>query len=157
VINLGVLIEVFFTLLMPRLQSVLRLKGIIVVGLIGMTARMILIAVYPTVWTALLTQVVHGMEVLALFIAPVMFLDRLAGDRFRNSIQGVFTMTVGGFSRIAGAIIAGFIATHSLRLLLCFSAILGLTALAVIVFLFKRIPPGEEMESSSAPREPLVH
>ena len=155
VINLGVLIEVFFTLLMPRLQSALRLKGIIVVGLIGMSARMILIAVYPTVWVAILTQIVHGMEVLALFIAPVMFLDRLAGDRFRNSIQGVFTMTVGGVSRISGAILAGFVATHSLSLLLGCSAILGLTSLAVIVFLFKRIPPGEEMESS-VPREPLL-
>lgn len=148
VINLGVVVEVFFTLLMPRLQALLRLKGIMIVGLCGMIARMTLLAFFPTVWTAVLTQVVHGMEVLALFIAPVMFLDRLAGDRFRNSIQGVYTMLVGGVSRIVGAVMAGLIATQSLTLLLFVSAGFGLTALAVIVFLFKRIPPGEEMEPS---------
>ncbi|MCB1077534.1 MAG: MFS transporter [Verrucomicrobiae bacterium] len=150
VINLGVVVEVLCTLWMPKLQSVLRLKGIMVVGLCGMVTRMILVAAYPTVWTAVLTQLVHGMEVLALYIAPVMFLDRLAGDRFRNSIQGVFTMTVGGFSRISGALVAGFIASHDLRWLMGYASVLGLAAMAVIVFLFKRIPPSEEMESSLA-------
>lgn len=154
VINLGVLIEVFFTIGMPRLQSVLRLKGIMVVGICGMSLRMLLLALYPSVWTAVLTQIVHGMEVLALFIAPVMFLDRLAGDRFRNSIQGVFTMTVGGISRISGAIIAGLIASHSLPGLLGVSAGLGLLALIVIVFLFKRIPPGQESGDSPPPPRP---
>lgn len=154
VINLGVLIEVFFTIGMPRLQSALRLKGIMVVGICGMSLRMLLLALYPSVWTAVLTQIVHGMEVLALFIAPVMFLDRLAGDRFRNSIQGVFTMTVGGISRISGAILAGLIASHSLPGLLGVSAGLGLLALIVIVFLFKRIPPGEESGEEPPPPPP---
>ncbi len=145
VINIGVAVEVFFTLWMPRLQATLRLKGIMVVGLICMALRMVLLAMFPSVWMAVITQLVHGMEVLALFVAPVMFLDRLAGDRYRNSIQGVFTMTVGGVSRILGAILSGFVAsTFGLGWLLAYAAGLALIALAVIIFKFRRIPaPGE--------------
>ncbi|MCB1232675.1 MAG: MFS transporter [Verrucomicrobiae bacterium] len=144
VINIGVVVEIFFTLMMPKLQRVLRLKGIMVVGLICMAARMILLSLFPTVWTAILVQVVHGMEVLALFIAPVMFLDRLAGDRFRNSIQGVFTMTIGGVSRIFGALMAGYVASKGLGLLLGYGACLATAAMLVILVKFRRIPaPGE--------------
>ena len=110
IINLGVLIEVIFTVCMPLLQRRLGLKGIMVIGLTGTTLRMVLLAVFPSVWTAILTQIVHGMEVLATVVAPVMFLDRLAGNRFRNSIQGVFTMMVGGGARIAGSLIGGWVA-----------------------------------------------
>lgn len=146
VINIGVTLEIFFTLFMPRLQAVLRLKGIMIVGLVGMALRMTLLAWFPTLETALLTQVVHGMEVLALFIAPIMFIDRLAGDRFRNSIQGVFTMTVGGLARVGGAIIAGWIASIDLRALLLYAAGLTLVAGMIILFRFKRIPDPHEGE-----------
>lgn len=152
VINIGVVLEVVFTLFMPRLQSLLRLKGIMMVGLAFMALRMILLAAFPSVWTAVLTQLGHGMEVLALFIAPVMFLDRLAGDQFRNSIQGVFTMAVGGVARIVGAIAAGFVATIGLQYLLGYAAALALTALFVIVFKFKTIPaPIEEVLAEVTP------
>ncbi len=145
VINIGVAIEIVFTLYMPRLQAVLRLKGIMVVGLICMATRMILLAAFPSIWMAVAVQVVHGMEVLALFVAPVMFLDRLAGDRFRNSIQGVFTMTIGGVSRIVGALLAGLVAAQGLHLLLFYAAGLATIAMVIILFKFRRIPaPGEE-------------
>lgn len=144
VINIGVVIEIVFTIFMPRLQSILRLKGIMVVGLFCMALRMFLLALFPSVWLAVIIQVIHGMEVLALFVAPIMFLNRLAGDRFRNSIQGMFTMTVGGVSRIIGALIAGWVASHGLNLLLGYGGAMALAAMFVILFLFRRIPaPGE--------------
>ena len=159
VINIGVTLEIFFTLFMPKLQAVLRLKGIMIVGLVGMALRMTLLAWFPTLETALITQVVHGMEVLALFIAPIMFIDRLAGDRFRNSIQGVFTMTVGGLARVGGAIIAGWIASIDLRALLLYAAGLTLLAGLIILFRFKRIPdPHEEGgKSESLSDSPRSH
>ena len=141
IINLGVFLEIFFTVWMPEIQARIRLKGIIVVGLAGMALRMILLATVPTVWTAVLTQIVHGMEVLALFVAPIIFINRLAGDRFRNSIQGVFTMAVGGSSRIIGAIVAGFVATIGLSPLLVYTAAL---AVAACVIIFVGFGPGAE-------------
>lgn len=147
IINLGVLIEIGFTVFMPAIQQRLRLKGIMVVGMLGTVLRMALLAACPTIWTAILTQVVHGMEVLALFIAPVMFLNRLAGDRFRNSIQGVFTMIFGGLFRVAGSLSAGWIAERSLTGLLVWTSALVFAAMLVILFLFKRIPDPRELES----------
>lgn len=151
IINLGVVVEVLFTLNMPVLQRRLGLKGIMVIGLTGTTLRMLLLAVSPTLWTAILTQVVHGMEVLAMFVAPVMFLDRIAGDRFRNSIQGVFTMMVAGGARIVGSLLAGWVAAAHLRGVLFYTSSLTVTALLIILFFFRPIPDPKE---ESPPRLP---
>lgn len=150
IINLGVLLEIGFTLLMPWMQRMIHLKGIMVLGLFAMLARMILLAAYPVPWVAVLTQVFHGIEVLALFVGPVMFLDRLATDEFRNSIQGVFTMAIGGVSRVVGGIVAGLIVTRfGLEGGLYYGAALAAISFFVITFLFSRIPPRSEIEVSS--------
>lgn len=145
IINLGVTLEIGFTLAMPWLQERINLKGIIVAGLACMVSRMLLLAFFPSTLTAVLTQICHGMEVLALFVAPVMFLNRLAGDSFRNSIQGVFTMAIGGVARVLGGVAAGLVtATFGLTGTLYYGATLGTVAFGIIAFLFSRIPPRDE-------------
>ena len=146
IINLGVLLEVGCTLLMPWMQRKIHLKGIMVLGLGCMVTRMILLALFPTPLTAVLAQIGHGFEVLALYIGPVMFLNRLAGDEFRNSIQGVFTMAIGGTARVLGGLSAGLMATHfGLKGCLFLGAGLGTCSFCIIAFLFSRIPPREEL------------
>lgn len=155
VIQLGVLVEVGCTLLMPWLQRRIRLKGILVLGLGCMITRMTLLSFFPVPLVAVLTQLGHGFEVLALYVGPVMFLNRLAGDEFRNSIQGVFTMAIVGSARVLGSLSAGFMASQlGLGANLLLGASIGACALFVIAFLFARIPPrGEtrEITVSSAP------
>ncbi len=147
IINLGVLIEVGCTLLMPWLQRRIHLKGIMVLGLGCMVTRMILLSFFPTPFTAVLSQIGHGFEVLALYIGPVMFLNRLADDEFRNSIQGVFTMAISGSARVLGGVSAGLMATHfGLKGCLLLGAGLGTCAFIVITFLFSRIPPRQELQ-----------
>ncbi len=147
IINLGVLLEVGCTLMMPWMQKKIHLKGVMVLGLGCMFGRMILLALFPTPFTAVVAQIGHGFEVLALYIGPVMFLNRLAGDEFRNSIQGVFTMAVGGTARVLGGVSAGLIVTHyGLQGCLFFGASLAAFAFLIISFLFSRIPPREESE-----------
>lgn len=142
IINLGVLIEVGCTLMMPWLQSRIRLKGILVLGLCCMVTRMLLLAFFPSPTVAVLAQLGHGFEVLALYVGPVMFLNRLAGDEFRNSIQGVYTMAVTGSARVLGSLSAGWVAsTFDLRANLFLGAGLATCALLIIAFLFSRIPP----------------
>lgn len=144
IINLGVLIEVGCTLMMPWLQSRIRLKGILVLGLCCMVTRMLLLAFFPSPTVAVLAQLGHGFEVLALYVGPVMFLNRLAGDEFRNSIQGVYTMAVTGSARVIGSLSAGWVAsTFDLRTNLLLGAGLATCALLIITFLFSRIPPRE--------------
>lgn len=145
IINLGVLIEVGCTLLMPWLQARIRLKGIMVLGLACMVARMLLLSFFPNPVVAVFAQLGHGFEVLALYVGPVMFLNRLASDEFRNSIQGVYTMAIGGTARVLGSLSAGLIAsTFGLKANLLLGASLSTCSFLVIAFLFSRIPPREE-------------
>lgn len=142
IINLGVLIEVGCTLLMPWLQRRIRLKGILVLGLCCMVTRMLLLSFFPSPVVAVVAQLGHGFEVLALYVGPVMFLNRLAGDEFRNSIQGIYTMAVVGSARVIGSLSAGYVAsTFDLRWNLLLGAGLATCALLIIAFLFSRIPP----------------
>lgn len=145
VINIGVVLEIGFTLIMPWLQQRIQLKGIIVVGLAFMAFRMILMSCYPTPIVAIVVQVLHGLEVLALFVGPVIFLDRLATDEFRNSIQGVFTMAIGGVARVTAGIVGGFLVSElGLRAGLIYGGALATVAFLIITFLFSRIPPRQE-------------
>lgn len=143
-LSIGVVLEIGFTVMMPRLQRRIRLKGILVAGLFFMSLRMLLLAFYPDIRVVLVTQLGHGIEALALYVVPVMFFNRLAGDEFRNSIQGVYTMLVGGCSRVIGGLIAGMVAERSLTSLFYYSGSLGAAALLVIVFLFKGIKRTED-------------
>jgi PPP family 3-phenylpropionic acid transporter len=157
IINLGVLLEVGCTLLMPWMQRKIHLKGVMVLGLGCMVTRMILLYWFPSPTTAIVAQIGHGFEVLALYIGPVMFLNRLAGDEFRNSIQGVFTMAVGGTARVLGGVSAGYVATHfGLKGSLVLGAALGICAFAVITFLFSRIPPRDEIGENAVSPAPTT-
>lgn len=156
IIQLGVVVEIGCTLLMPWLHRHIRLKGIMVLGLSCMVARMTLLALFPCPLVAVAVQLGHGFEILALYVGPVMFLNRLAGDDFRSSIQGVFTMTVAGVARVLGSLSAGAIASHfGLAANLLFGASLGACALFVIAFLFARIPPRDESREIAVSSSPL--
>lgn len=77
-----------------------------------------------------------------------MFLNRLASDQFRNSIQGVFTMAIGGTARVIGGVAAGAVAaTFGLTAVLYWGASLAGCSLLIIAFLFSRIPPKDEREN----------
>lgn len=155
IINLGVVVEVGCTLLMPWLHAKIHLKGILVLGLGCMVARMLLLAFFPTPWVAVFAQLGHGFEVLALYIGPVMFLNRLAEDEFRNSIQGVYTMAVAGSARVVGSLLAGTMAASlGLKANLLLGAALATCGWFIIAFLFSRIPPRavqKEIEVSPLP------
>ena len=156
IINLGVVLELGCTLIMPWLQRKIHLKGIMVLGLTCMVTRMLLLSFFPAPLTAVLAQLGHGFEVLALYIGPVMFLNRLAGDEFRNSIQGVFTMAIGGTARVLGGVSAGLMATvFDLRANLLLGACLGTCSFIVIAFLFSRIPPREPSRQIAVSSPPL--
>ncbi len=145
VILLGVLVEIGCTLLMPWLQATFRLKGIMVIGLFCMVMRMILLSFFPNPVVAVLVQLGHGFEVLALYVGPIMFLNRLAGDEFRNSIQGVFAMSITGSARVLGCLASGLTAAHfGIQVNLLLGAVLGSVAFVIITFFFSRIPPREE-------------
>ncbi|MEN9020431.1 MAG: MFS transporter [Verrucomicrobiales bacterium] len=131
IINVGVFLEIFYILALGRLRKRFGMRAIMIAGLSAMVVRLALLATFPSVFTAVATQLLHGLEICAVFVLPVMYLNQLASDRFRNSIQGVYTMVVIGGSRIVSGVIGGRIAEVDLRLLFACGA--GLAAIAVIL------------------------
>lgn len=150
IIVIGVVVEALCTLLIPWLQHWIRLKGIIVLGLFCMATRMTLLAFFPTTWIAVLTQLCHGLEVMAILLCPVMFLNRLADDTFRSSIQGVYTMIVPGIAKVFGCLLAGMVGErYGLDHNLLLGATLATCGMLVIAFLFSRIPPPSEADAEA--------
>ena len=144
VMNVGVVIEIFFILGFGPLRRRFRLKGVLLLGLSAMFIRMSSLALFPSAWTGILVQSMHGFETLALYIVPMIYIDRLAGDDFRSSIQGAYMMTVLACSKMLGALVAGAVGGGSLfggNVIAAFQwgAVLSLTAVLVVAFLFKPI------------------
>ncbi len=131
IINLGVLFEVFYTLAFPWIRRVLGEKGILLTGLGLMTLRMALLSWFPSVPVAIFVQLAHGLEILAIFILVPMILNRLAGDHFRNSMQGAFYMFMGG-SRLLGTLIAGHAVERDILHALGVAACLGAVACLIV-------------------------
>jgi hypothetical protein len=139
IINLGVLGEVFYTLAFPWFRRVLGEKGILLTGLGLMTLRMTLLAWFPSVPMAILVQLGHGLEILALFVLVPMLLNRLAGDHFRNSMQGAFSMFMGG-SRLLGTLIAGHAIEKDILHALAVAACLGTLAWTIVAIGYRPQP-----------------
>jgi len=137
IINVGVFLEIFYILALGRLRRRFGMRAIMIAGLCAMVLRLALLAAYPSVFTAVATQLLHGLEICAVFVLPVMYLNQLAADRFRNSIQGVYTMVVIGSSRIVSGIVGGRIAEVNLKLLFACGASLAAIAVILLVLFFR--------------------
>ncbi len=136
IINVGVFLEIFYILGIGRLRERFGMRALMIAGLSTMTLRLTLLAAFPSIVTALLTQIFHGLEICAVYVLPVMFLNQLASDRFRNSIQGVYTMLVVGGSRLVGGLVAGRLAEIDLLLLFGCAAVLAFSAALIMAFRF---------------------
>lgn len=136
IINVGVFLEIFYILGLGRLRKRFGMRTLMIAGLCTMTLRLTLLATVPSMATALLTQIFHGLEICAVYVLPVMFLNQLASDRFRNSIQGVYTMLVVGGSRLVGGLVAGKLAQIDLLLLFGSAAFLAGAAALILACFF---------------------
>jgi predicted MFS family arabinose efflux permease len=140
VINVGVLLEVFYTLAFPRLMKWIGARGILLAGFGCLAARLWLLGTFPSLPMALFVQLGHGLEILAIFVLPPMLLNRLAGDAFRNSMQGAFSMMMGG-ARLVGSVLAGMAVKHDMLTAMQGAAVVGCVALALVAVAFRPAEP----------------
>lgn len=147
---IGVAIEIGYLLGLGPIRRAIKLKGIMILGLATMGARLALLTAFPTTITATLIQVVHGLEILAMFVIPVIYLDRVAGDSFRNSIQGAFTIAITVPARLIGFLLAGEIAhAYSSKEVIFTAAILAFASMLVILFAFKPLPANADQAAGN--------
>ncbi len=115
--NLGVALEIGFMLGFERLRERIGLRGLVIAGLAMSLLRLGLLAFVPTAGAAVALQVGHGLTIVGLLVAPVMYLNALAGDGYRNSVQGLYVMLVVGLFAILGNYGSGLLAERGLLLL----------------------------------------
>eukprot|EP00752_Nemacystus_decipiens_P013755 g12208.t1 len=136
---LGVVLELGVMTTVGLMTARFGLKRLIVFGLGVMALRFALLGALPNQHVAVWTQVLHGITVVAIYVVPPIYLNALAGDHFRSSIQGLYAMTVFGPSRIIGNILGGELADQSLPtmfIVFACSTLLAVIGLAV----FMRLP-----------------
>lgn len=131
VFNVGVVFEIAFLLAYGKAVERLGTRGVMIIATVAMTARMLLLAAFPFAGVAVASQMLHGFVVIALQIGPITYLNSLAGDRFRNSIQGLYMMVIAGISRVIGNIWAGQLA--GVDLILVYFVAGGFCFLATLV------------------------
>lgn len=151
IFNLGVVIELGVMFAVGALIRRLGIKGALVVGLACSALRFAILALVPSPFWAVATQVFHGVMVITLHVMPPMYLDGLARDAYRTSMQGLYTMVVVGLTRLIGNQVAGRVADISLLWLFGASAVALVIAAALLLIGFRE--PGTESSPASS-REP---
>lgn len=153
---LGVVLELGVMTSVGLMSAKLGLKWLLVAGLSVMALRFALLGLWPVQHVAVWTQVLHGITVVAIYVVPPIYLNALAGDHFRSSIQGLYAMTVFGPSRIVGNIVGGELSDIDLPLM--FNLIAATTLLAVIGLAVGMRPPAADGGEDTDPRDvpPMV-
>ena len=109
VTSIGVVVEIFCMLVLARWIDRFGIRGIMLVGVSSMILRMAALAMFAQPVTAIVTQLLHGPLIIAMYILPVMYLHSKAGESHQASTLGVHTMLCGGIARLLGSAIGGSI------------------------------------------------
>lgn len=142
IFNIGTVFEIAYMLAFGWLMEKLGFKKFMALGLLCLAVRLSALAAFPSTLVAVGTQVFHGMIIVALQVAPALYLNRQAGDHYRTSMQGLLTMLTGA-SRVMGSILAGWIAATSL--LQAFGYAAFLSALSALFFIVAFRDDSEEV------------
>lgn len=126
--TVGVLIELPFMLGFAFLVSRIGLRWLMAIGAVLVALRLALLAAFPTATIALASQLLHGITVLVLHVAPPVYLNSRAKASYRSSVHGLFAMIGYGLGRTAGNAIGGRLADHSLLWVFAMGAGLSLVA-----------------------------
>ena len=105
--SVGVSVEVGFVLAFGWMLKKLGLRWLLVLGIATIVLRMALLWLVPTLTVAVGTQLLHGMNVLILFILPPLYLNHRSESAFRNSMQGLYATLILAVGRMIGNILAG--------------------------------------------------
>ena len=132
VFNVGVVLEIGWMLAFGWMIRRIGLRRLMMAGGIAEALRLGLLAIYPSLAVAVGTQALHGLIVVISSVAPQVFLDSRAEERFRSSIQGVYTTTVVGGGRLLGSVLAGQLAAFGFGTL--FGVAAGFAIAAVLLF-----------------------
>lgn len=157
IFSLGVVLEIPFMLGFGAIIARLGLRRLLLTGIAVSAIRLGVLAVWPSLATALFMQVCHGPMVLVAHVVPPVYLNSRADERYRHSIQGIYLMVIGGAARVAGMILAG-LAARQMGMTSMFAVAAGICALAALLILVAFHDHGRDLDavhdSSPAQQQP---
>ena len=139
--NVGVMVELPFMLAFGWLLAKLGLRWLMAAGAAAIALRTGLLWAVPVPAVAVGTQSLHGMMVLVLHVAPPVFFNRFAAERYRSSVQGLYAVAIMGTGRIVGNVTAGEVAEVSLRGAFLYATLMAVAAAGLFACAFR--PRGE--------------
>ncbi|MDB5390196.1 MAG: Nucleoside symporter [Planctomycetaceae bacterium] len=145
--TIGQVSDVVFLLLLPVLLPILRVKGILVLGMVAWALRFGLFSAFDSsrdaVWMLYLGIAVHGMCYDFIFVMGRMYVDGRATPEIRGAAQGLHAFVTLGAGMFIGSWLSGIVgqryttrigevATHDWQAIWLIPAILS--ALLVVLF-----------------------
>lgn len=152
IVILGVIVELGVMMAVGALVRTLGMKGALILGVVATAVRFAILALLPSPFWAVATQALHGLTVVSLHVLPTMYLDTLAEDAYRTSIQGLYTMVVIGLTRLVGSQLAGRLAELSLLWVFAAAASALLCAALLLLVGFRDGTARREPASEPGPR-----
>jgi nucleoside transporter len=153
---LGQVSEVLFMVLIPFFFARLGVKKMLAVGMLAWVLRYVLFAfgdVDSGYWLLIGGILLHGICYDFFFVTGQIYTDRLAGERFKSSAQGLITLATYGVGMLIGSLLSGMIVdkwqvspqAHDWQTIWLIPAgIAGLVLLLFLVFFRDRQPTQQE-------------
>lgn len=114
--TIGQVSDVAFLLLLPLLLPLLRVKGILLVGMVAWAIRFGLFAWFDTArdahWMMYLGIAVHGMCYDFIFVMGRMYVDKRASEEIRGAAQGLHAFVTLGIGMFVGSWLSGAVGQH---------------------------------------------
>ena len=142
VMTVGVAVEILWMLALGKLLRRFGSGGVIALGAAAMALRVLLSCVGPYPVVEVATQPLHGIMALPSFVTPPLYVNQLADESCRSSVQGLYATFVVALPRILGNLVAGPLAEKSV--IGVFWWVAGLTAAAAMVIRFAIRPEVDE-------------
>jgi nucleoside transporter len=113
--TLGQVSEALFILAIPFLFYRIGVKNMIIIGMIAWFLRYVCFAHGDTdanLWMLYAGIVLHGICYDFFFVTGYMYTERKAGEKIKNSAQGLFTFATYGLGMFIGTWFAGFVGDY---------------------------------------------
>lgn len=111
--SLGQISEALFIIAIPFLFNTIGVKKMIVIGMIAWVLRYIFFAfgnIETGMWMLIAGIVLHGICYDFFFVTGYMYTEKKAGEKIKNSAQGLFTVATYGVGMVIGTSFSGFVA-----------------------------------------------
>ena len=147
VMTLGQISEALFILLLPIFLNKYGIKKTFVVGMLAWSLRYVLFAFGDTgsnIWMLIFGIILHGICYDFFFVSGQIYTDFKAGEKYKNSAQGLITLATYGIGMLIGFRMAGIITDkyaleigHNWKEIWTYPAIFAAVVLVIFILTFK--------------------